>query len=198
MTNNEMWDELKYEASKVKILKESFDKKRVTLLGAGNKEADILFLGDDPSLFTSEDYQVEAGSSGEFFQKLCYHVNLNSNSFYLTNIVKTDLKLVDLEDEEAEEFKDILHMQISLIKPKYIVTLGISPLKFLLEKENLNIKDTRGQIFPWRGNIKILSLYDPNFLNKHHSKKKHDPKWQTWQDLKQFRATAEAEGLLNG
>ena len=66
---SELWEELKFEAGSIGNELLPKDRQEV-YIGMGNRNADILFIGNDPKLYLAEDYKVEAQSSGAFLIRL--------------------------------------------------------------------------------------------------------------------------------
>uniref|UniRef100_A0A6A7G920 DNA polymerase n=2 Tax=Hirondellea gigas TaxID=1518452 RepID=A0A6A7G920_9CRUS len=186
MKIDNLWEELNFEINTCKILKKK-EKDNKVLLGGGNKEADLLIVGDDPHLFEDENLRVAPNSSGTFFKNLYELVELSSENFYLTNIVKCNLKLKDLSEDEKKIYADVLDMQIALLNPKLIVTLGQETSRFLLRDQSLKISEIHGKTYNWDGGIKIIPIYDPNFLIRNTNKKKGSPKWLTWKDMENIK-----------
>ena len=186
MKIDNLWEELNFEINTCKIFKKD-EKDSKVLLGGGNREANILFVGDDPSLFEDENLRVSPSSSGAFFKSLYELVDLLPSDFYLTNIVKCNLRLKNLSPEEKQIYSDILDMQIALINPKIIVPLGQEATRFLLHDDTLKIADIRGKIYEWDGGIKVIPIYDPSYLIRSTDKKKGSPKWLTWKDMENIK-----------
>jgi len=186
MNTDNLWEELNFEINTCKILKKE-EKDSKVLLGGGNKKSNLLFIGDDPNLFEDENLRVGKNTSGAFFKNLYDLVDLSTDSFFMTNIVKCNLKLKDLSKEEKEKYFEILDMQIALINPKIIVTMGQEATRFLLRDKSLKISEVRGKSFDWDGGIKIIPIYDPSFLIRSHDKKKGSPKWLTWKDMENIK-----------
>ncbi|OQY41820.1 MAG: hypothetical protein B6227_03975 [Fusobacteriia bacterium 4572_74] len=181
MKINNLWEELSFEINTCKIFKKS-EKDSKVLLGGGNRNSNLLFIGDDPNLFEDD---------GVFFKNLYELVDLSPEEFYLTNIVKCNLKLKDLTQEEKKIYADVLDMQIALLNPKIIVTLGQEISRFLLRDHTLKISEIRGKTYDWDGGIKINPIYDPNFLLRNSDKKKGSPKWLTWKDMEEIKKIME-------
>ncbi len=186
MDKSELWEDLLFEISATKIIKIGNRSDKV-LLGVGNKSSEIMFIGDNPSLYENGEGMVKSGSSGDFFFKLCELVQLDKKNVYLTNVVKCNSKLSELIEEEKDFYREILHMEIALINPKIIVALGLETSKFLLNDDNLKIDSIRGREFDWEGEIKVIPLYDPSFLQRDSNRQKESPRWLTWQDMKMIR-----------
>lgn len=187
MDKNELWEDLLFEISSTKIIKFGNREEKV-LLGVGNKSSKIMFVGDDPNLYEDGTGMTKDESSGDFFFKLCELVGLHRSEFYITNIVKCNAKLNELNEEEKSFYRDILNMEIAIVNPKIIVSLGLEASKFLLKNDGLKIEQIRGNTYDWEGGIKLMPVYDPYFLNKDTQKHKESPKWLTWQDMKNLKS----------
>lgn len=193
MNIDDLWEELKFEVDtyKVEVLE---DKKGKIVLGAGNRESDIIFVGDDPNLYEDEYGTTLPGSSGDFFYKLCNLVYLKKDEVYVTNIAKCKCKLNDLQDKDKEKFREYLDMQIALIKPKIVVALGQEIAKVLLRDESIKIDDVRGKIYNWDGNIKLMVIHDPSYLLRETRREKKSPRWFTWKDMENLKRELDSFG----
>ena len=184
MDKDELWEELKFETGtmhRTNSLKEDEE----ILLGSGNRNGKILFIGDDSDLYETSDLKVAAGSSGEFLIKLCDIVDIVPDDYYITTLTKNEMKYRELFDDEKRKLKDLLDMQIALIEPKIIVALGQDTAELLFEKE-IDMGSMRGEIQQWRGGIKVITTYDVNFAKKSRdsSGKKSKVALDFWNDLK--------------
>lgn len=193
MKKDELWEELRFEISTVNRLNSSKEDEEI-LLGSGNREAKILFIGDDSDLYETSDLKVAVGSSGEFLIKLCDVVEISPEDYYITTITKGKLKYRETFDKEKIKLKDIMDMQISIIEPKIIVALGKDTAELLLEKE-IDMGKERGEIIEWRGGIKLLITYDVNFTKKSRdsSGKRSKVALEFWNDLKSVKNILENE-----
>lgn len=187
------WEEIKFEVGS--LGKSHGDVvERKTLIGSGNREADLLFIGDDPELYQNEDLKVSASSSGEFLIKLCDIEGLTPEDYYITTLAKKDCKFLDFMEEEREVLKELLHMQIALIKPKIIVALGTEVAETLLERD-VKLGEERGKFLDWVGGIKLFITYDVNFVKKSRNEagKKSKAALEFWSDLKNLKQELEKE-----
>lgn len=178
------WEEIKFE---VGILGKTYGDiaERKVLVGSGNREGKILFIGDDPDLYQNEDLKVEPSSSGEFLIKLCDIEGIEPENYYITTLAKRDCKFSEFMDEEKEQLKELLNMQIALIKPKIIVALGAEVAENLLGRD-VKLGEERGKILEWIGGIKLFITYDVNFVKKSRNEdgKKSRAALEFWNDLK--------------
>ncbi len=193
MDKDELWEELKFETGtmhRTNSLKEDEE----ILLGSGNRNGKILFIGDDSDLYETSDLKVAAGSSGEFLIKLCDIVDIVPDDYYITTLTKNEMKYRELFDDEKRKLKDLLDMQIALIEPKIIVALGQDTAELLFEKE-IDMGNMRGEIQQWRGGIKVITTYDVNFAKKSRdsSGKKSKVALDFWNDLKTVKRLLDEE-----
>lgn len=187
MKKDELWEELRFEIGSMKRMNSSKEDEEI-LLGSGNKEGRVLFIGDDSELYETSDLKVAIGSSGEFLIKLCDIAEIIPEDYYITTLTKNKEKYRDIFEDEQRKLKDLLDMQIALIQPEIIVALGQDVGELLLEKE-IDMGRERGEVKTWRGGIKLIITYDVNFTKKSrdNSGKKSKVALDFWNDLKSVR-----------
>ena len=180
----ELWETIKFE---VGGLGSNYGEgaARKLLIGSGNKEASVIFIGDDPELYQNEDLKVASGSSGEFLIKLCDIEGILPDEYYITTLAKKDCKFRDYMEDDQNELLEMLDMQIALINPEIVVALGSEAARALLKRE-VKIGEERGKFIQWVGGIKLLLTYDVNFVKKsrNDSGKKSKVAIEFWSDLK--------------
>ncbi len=129
------------------------------VIGDGNPDADIVFIGEAPG--KQEDIQglPFVGASGKFLAEMLAGINLSREDVYITNIVKYRPPANrDPLPEEIKAFMPYLFRQIEIIKPKLIVFLGRHAMNVFLPE--LKISQVHGQ--PKRKNGQVyLPLYHP-------------------------------------
>ena len=187
MKKDELWEELRFEIGSMKRMNSSKEDEEI-LLGSGNKEGKVFFIGDDSELYETSDLKVAIGSSGEFLIKLCDIAEITPEDYYITTLTKNKEKYRDIFEDEQRKLKDLLDMQIALIQPEIIVALGQDVGELLLEKE-IDMGKERGEVKTWRGGIKLIITYDVNFTKKSrdNSGKKSKVALDFWNDLKSVR-----------
>lgn len=181
------WEELKFEIGSLgKTYGETTERK--VLIGSGNREAKLLFIGDDPELYQNEDLKVAPSSNGEFLIKLCDIEELTPEDYYITTLTKQDCRFMEFMPEAKEQLKELLLMQIALIKPKIIVSLGSEVAETLLGRD-VKLGEERGKFYSWTGGIKIFITYDVNFVKKSRNEagKKSKAALEFWNDLKTLK-----------
>lgn len=96
-----------------------------TVPGAGNPDAEILFIGEAPGY--NEDLQglPFVGKSGKYLEELLATINLTRDDVFIANVVKC--RPPDNRDplsNELETCNPYLRAQIDVLDPLVIVTLG--------------------------------------------------------------------------
>lgn len=95
------------------------------VMGDGNPDADIVFIGEAPG--KNEDVQglPFVGAAGKFLDEMLASVDMNRSDIYITNIVKyRPPNNRDPLPEEKKAFWPYLVKQLQIIQPKIIITLG--------------------------------------------------------------------------
>ena len=132
--------------------------------GDGSAEAEIVFIGEAPG--KQEDLQGKpfVGASGKFLNEMLANIGLKREDIYITNIVK--YRPPDNRDPIPEEVlacEPWLHEQLSIIKPRLIVTLGRHALEHFVPGKK--ISEVHGHAFrrvlPDIGPQVFFALYHP-------------------------------------
>ena len=138
------WEELEEEAKQCKKCKLCQNRNNV-VFGTGNKQADLMFIGEGPG--ADEDMQgiPFVGKAGKLMDMAFEAIGLNRDEVYIANIVKCrPPSNRNPQDDEAMACLNYLRNQVILVKPKIIVLLGSVALKNILGKE-YGITASRGK-----------------------------------------------------
>ncbi len=135
------------------------------VFGVGNKNSNILFIGEGPG--ENEDLQGEpfVGKGGKLLDKMLAAVDLSRDkNIYIANIVKCrPPKNRDPLLEEQEDCIDWLRNQVLLIKPKIIVCLGrIAAMKIM--NPDIKITKEHGQFIEKNGVLMMATLHPAALL----------------------------------
>lgn len=140
------------------------------VLGDGNPDADIVFIGEAPGKKEDEQGIPFVGAAGRFLNEMLATIGLERQDIYITNIVK--YRPPDNRDplpEEKHAFLPYLQAQLEVIRPKILVTLGrhstncflpdlqISKIHGQPKRIKLALHDDKTKSLP----IVILPLYHP-------------------------------------
>lgn len=114
------------------------------VIGDGNPDADIVFIGEAPGKREDEQGLPFVGASGKFLNEMLASVGLRREDVYITNIVK--YRPPDNRDPSPQEKKDFLpylQRQLEVIAPKVVITLGRHSTNCFLP--DLQISKSHGQ-----------------------------------------------------
>ena len=148
------------------------------VFGIGNKNADIMFVGEGPGADEDRQGLPFVGKAGQLMNKAFEGLGIDRGEVYIANIVKCRPPSNRVpENEEAEACLNYLRNQVILIKPKIIVLLGSTALKNILGKD-YGITSTRGKWIERKG-ILYMPTWHPAALLRDETKK-----IEFWKDLK--------------
>ena len=166
MYNN--WEELEEVVKQCRKCRLCETRKNV-VFGVGNREADIMFIGEGPG--ADEDAQGEpfVGKAGKLMNMAFDMLGIKREEVYIANIVKCrPPNNRNPQDDEAENCLDYLRNQVILVKPKIIVLLGSVALKNVLGKE-YGITASRGKWLERKG-ILYMPTWHPAALLRDENK----------------------------
>ena len=161
MYNN--WEKLEEDCRKCD--KCDLCKTRTNLVfGIGNKNADVLFVGEGPG--ENEDLQGEpfVGRSGKLLDSMLKFIDLDRNeNIYIANIVKCrPPKNRDPLPQEQDICIEWLREQVRLIKPKIIVCLGRVSAQRLISPD-FKVTQQHGEFIEKNG-ILFMGTFHPAAL----------------------------------
>ena len=161
------------------------------VFGVGNKNADIMMIGEGPG--ADEDAQGEpfVGKAGKLMNEAFRGTGINRNNIYITNVVKCrPPQNRDPEKDEIEACIGYVKEQIKIINPKIIVLLGKIALQNILGAE-YKITSSRGKWIEKNG-ILYMPTWHPAALLRDENKK-----IQFWQDIELVKEKAEELNILD-
>lgn len=165
----ETWEEL--EKSIINCNKCKLCKTRQNIVfGVGNKNADIMFIGEGPGADEDRLGEPFVGRAGKLMNMAFGIVGIKREEVYIANIVKCRPPANrNPEDDEANACLNYLRNQVMLVKPKIIVLLGSVALKNILGKE-YGITASRGKWVEKKG-IMYMPTWHPAALLRDETKK---------------------------
>ena len=134
------------------------------VFGAGNADADLMFVGEAPG--QQEDLQglPFVGRAGKLLDQLLEEVGLTRDQVFIANVLKSRPPgNRDPQPEEISACRPYLDRQIELIEPSVICTLGNFATK-LLTRSPRGITQVRGrpQVHEVGGRtVRIYPLFHP-------------------------------------
>jgi DNA polymerase len=147
------------------------------VLGAGNPNARLMFVGEAPRRDVELLGEPFAGNGGELLTKMLQAMGLERADVYLTNVVKRRRSRQNTSPPSSmDACEPILRQQIEAIRPEVIVTFGNFASEMLLRDE-APVSKMRGQWCEYQG-IAVMPTFHPDELLQDASKKK-----PVWMDL---------------
>lgn len=133
------------------------------VMGDGNINADIVFIGEAPGKNEDEQGLPFVGAAGKFLNEMLAAAGMDRSDVYITNIVKyRPPNNRDPLPEEKQAFWPYLLKQLQVIQPKVVITLGRHSMEYFLP--DMKISAIHGQ--PKRikfgdDHLVIIPLYHP-------------------------------------
>ncbi len=116
------------------------------VFGAGNADADLLFVGEAPGQKEDEQGVPFVGAAGKLLSELLAEVGIARDDVFIANVLKCrPPQNRNPEPEEIERCSPWLWRQIELIQPTVVVTLGNFATK-LLRGDPAVISALHGQV----------------------------------------------------
>ncbi len=133
------------------------------VMGDGNIDADIVFIGEAPGKKEDEVGLPFIGAAGKFLNEMLATAGMTREDVYITNIVKyRPPNNRDPLPQEKKDFLPYLVRQLDIIRPKIVVTLGRHSMDYFLP--GIKISEIHGQpqhMTLGDNQIVIVPLYHP-------------------------------------
>jgi uracil-DNA glycosylase family 4 len=152
-----------------------------TVFGAGNPNADLMFIGEGPGAEEDRQGLPFVGRAGELLTRIIEAIGMTRDQVYIANIVKCRPPgNRDPQPDEVAACRSYLERQIALVRPRLLVALGRIAAQTLLGND-LPIGRMRGQWFEVLG-VPLMVTYHPAALLRNPALKR-----PTWEDMQQVR-----------
>jgi DNA polymerase len=152
------------------------------VFGSGNPNADILIIGEAPGADEDAQGLPFVGAAGKLLTKILEAINMSRDEVYIANIIKCrPPENRRPEKDEIAQCEPYLQKQIELIKPAFILALGLTAVNTLFKK-NHQMQDIRGKVMNYHG-VSLLATYHPAALLR-------NPNWKkpAWEDVQLLRS----------
>ena len=134
------------------------------VFGAGNPDADLMFVGEAPGFHEDQQGVPFVGQAGKLLDKLLGEIGLARSDIYIANVLKCRPPgNRDPLPEEIAACESHLFRQIELIQPRLVATLGNFATK-LLSGKPLGITRVHGheqEVTLGRSRVLLYPLYHP-------------------------------------
>ncbi len=138
------------------------------VFGEGNVNSKLMFVGEAPGSVEDIQGRPFVGRCGmlltEYIEK---YLGFERKYFYITNIVKCR-PFIGNKDRtptqlEVDACNHILKNEIDIIKPKVIVPLGSTAMRFFLKDIKQGIISLNGKVFKIDDTV-IIPMYHPSYV----------------------------------
>ncbi len=133
------------------------------VMGDGNLDAEIVFIGEAPGKKEDEQGLPFVGAAGKFLNEMLAQAGMTRSDVYVTNIVKyRPPENRDPLPEEKEAFWPYLLKQLQIIEPKVVITLGRHSMEYFLP--DMKISQIHGQprqVIVDNMTLTVIPLYHP-------------------------------------
>lgn len=159
MDKQQLLDQIKADVINTNVCPDLAKTATNLVMGDGNPDADIVFIGEAPGKNEDEQGKPFVGAAGKFLNEMLGNIALKRSDIYITNIVKyRPPNNRDPSPAEKEAFWPYLLRQLKVIQPRLVVTLGRHSMEYFLP--NAKISMVHGQP-KRRGDLVILPLFHP-------------------------------------
>jgi len=154
-----MFEQLKQKYLKCQKCEKLCRSRTQVVFGSGNKEADVLFIGEAPGTNEDKNGIPFCGMSGKILDQLLGSINLLREDIFITNTILCHPEgNRNPAKDEVENCRERLDKLIKVMQPKVIVTIGNFATERIINKTGIN--SIRGQVFDFQG-IKVVPVVHP-------------------------------------
>jgi uracil-DNA glycosylase len=138
--------------------------RKTVVFGAGNADAELMFVGEAPGASEDEQGIPFVGQAGKLLEKLLVEIEMARADVFIANVLKCRPPgNRDPLPAEIENCREYLYRQVELIEPRVICTLGNFATK-LLRADPAGITRVHGQpeimTFGARA-VRLYPIYHP-------------------------------------
>lgn len=151
------------------------------VFGVGNPEADIVVIGEAPGADEDTQGKPFVGAAGQLLNKILAAIDLGRDDVYICNILKCRPPGNRAPERfEVEQCEPYLIKQLDLIRPRYILALGLTAATTLLSRK-AKMGEFRGKVHDYNG-VGVIVTYHPAALLR-------NPQWKrsAWEDVQLLR-----------
>ncbi len=138
--------------------------RKTVVFGAGDADAELMFIGEAPGASEDEQGLPFVGRAGKLLESLLGEIGLSRAEVFIANVLKCRPPgNRDPQPVEIENCRDYLLSQVDLIQPAVICTLGNFSTK-LLRGDPTGITRLHGQpevITLGRRSVRLYPIYHP-------------------------------------
>lgn len=167
---DEVWANMERMLPTWRPLRELGTLREKVVLGEGNRQAAIMFVGDAPNYYDERAGRPFSGEAGEKLNGVLKAMGLTREQVYTTHLVKfrpamarqTTNNRVPSE-KEIRFSSSVLELEARLVQPRVIVALGIVAARGMLQRGELPLADYRRDGGQFCG-IPVIVTHHPSYL----------------------------------
>jgi len=115
--------------------------RRNPVLGEGNVDAAVMFVGEAPGYWEDVKARPFVGAAGKLLDELLSEIGLSRGDIYIANLLKCrPPENRDPLSDEVAACTPFLNRQIQIIGPRLIVTLGRYATSYILSEAGLPVE----------------------------------------------------------
>ena len=180
------WDALREQVLNCPVCNGHVKDGKQVVFGVGNLDADIFFCGEAPG--ADEEVQGEpfVGKAGQLLNKMIQATGLQREDVYIGNIMNwrpempTPVGNRPPTEEEMTFCLPYLKAQLTIVRPKVIVGLGVTAAKGLLGFGSFrSLREIKGVWHEFEG-IPVMPTYHPSYLLHNSSNRDKRQAWEDW------------------
>ncbi|MBW2187580.1 MAG: uracil-DNA glycosylase [Deltaproteobacteria bacterium] len=159
------------------------------VFGEGNPHAQVVFVGERPTMNDISAGAPFSGEAGELLDKILLAMGLSRTEVYLCYLVKcASAQNSHATQAEVVACESLLQRQLAAIRPQIVVALGTLAAQVLLNKQQ-EMSHMRGTWSNYQ-NIPLIATFHPNDLIRNPVTKR-----EVWDDMKQVQHRLKQDGL---
>jgi DNA polymerase len=149
------------------------------VFGVGNREADLLVIGEAPGADEDRKGEPFVGRAGRLLNAMLFAIGLRREQVFIANILKCRPPgNRDPRPEEVAHCERFLTRQLELVRPKVILAVGRVSAQNLLRSSDA-VGRLRGRVHAFgERRVPLVVTYHPAYLLR-----SPDQKPKVWQDL---------------
>ena len=171
--------------------------RKQAIVGRGNKSAELMLVLLSPDKNDDKSGVLCSGESNELLTKMLSAINISINDVYITSLLKCSVPAQHtISTTELHCCIDYLKQQVQLIQPAFLIVLGETTARCLLQKDsslddfrqliNTEITEKTATVSNQFESVPLFVSYSPQELLQ-----QPECKRKAWADLQQLQKVIE-------
>ena len=151
----------------------------------GPATSEVMIISDLPDQDELVAGTLGSGATGMFLARMLAAIDVKLSNCYWTALATTVPPTGEIPENELPSLAEFAHHQIGLVKPKYLILLGSTACRALLDEELMKARAELQNINHDGSNMAVLTTFHPRTLIARPAMKA-----QAWKDLQMFAKRA--------